>query len=156
MGKSEFIDQLRRALNGNVPEQEVYRSVQYYNEYFENNKRSGKSEEQTAEELGSPKLIAKSIIASMGTPRQNDYSDAYDADYDNSSPFGGMGYEERYTSERFTLPWWKKAGLVLMGLIIVIGIVFLISGLLTLFIKIAVPIIIIYLIYYGIRTIFKI
>ena len=62
MRKAEFIETLEKRLEGEVSDREIESSVRYYDKYFEEAKRNGQSEEEIAQELGSPLLIAKTII----------------------------------------------------------------------------------------------
>ena len=62
MTKEQFIMELEQCLQGEVSAYELSDSLTYYRQYFEDEIRNGKSEEQVVEELGSPRLIARSII----------------------------------------------------------------------------------------------
>lgn len=59
MTKKEFLSQLQDSLEGNIPKNEIAGNLQYYSDYFS---QSGKSETEVCEELGDPRLIARSII----------------------------------------------------------------------------------------------
>lgn len=62
MTKQEFLAQLQRALNGKIGNKEAAAFVDYYQEYIEIETRKGRSQQDIMEELGSPRLIAHSII----------------------------------------------------------------------------------------------
>jgi len=64
MNKIEFIEQMRRSLSSIDDYTYVNDTIAYYENYIESRIRMGKSEEQVMEELGDPRLIAKSICAS--------------------------------------------------------------------------------------------
>lgn len=66
MTKKEFLNGLWRALAGKMESDEVQKHVAYYQEYIEIQVRKGMSEEQVIEELGTPALIAKSILTAAG------------------------------------------------------------------------------------------
>ena len=66
MTKKEFIHELREALDGMVPPSVVDENVSYYEEYFISQKNLGKTEEEICEELGNPRLLAKSILEARG------------------------------------------------------------------------------------------
>lgn len=72
MTKQEFLDELRRALSGEVSSESVMDSYRYYSNYIEDEMRNGKSEEQVVEELGRPAWIARSIIAAQSGERDAD------------------------------------------------------------------------------------
>lgn len=61
MTKSEFLTELHRILNGRLGSVEAAPHVEYYQEYIEIEVRGGRTEEEVIDELGSPRLIAKSI-----------------------------------------------------------------------------------------------
>ncbi len=64
MTKQEFVDTLRRSISGVDDYNFVNETVEYYQDYIEKNLRMGRSEVDIMNELGDPKLIAKSILAS--------------------------------------------------------------------------------------------
>lgn len=67
MTKQEFISVLQKSLGGKVSSLEIVSQTDYYNEYIETQIRLGRAEEDVLLELGDPRLIAKSIIAAMGS-----------------------------------------------------------------------------------------
>lgn len=77
MTKYEFLKELREALEGQVPMNEIDDSISYYRDYFSRQEAGGRSEQEILEELGSPRLIAKSIIETKGG-EQIYYEDAYE------------------------------------------------------------------------------
>ena len=76
MTKYEFLKELREALEGQVPMSEIEDSISYYRDYFSRQEADGRSEQEILEELGSPRLIAKSIIETKGG-EQIYYEDTY-------------------------------------------------------------------------------
>ncbi len=62
MNRVEFIRQLRVALSGSVNFNIIEENVRYYEDYIDMEIKKGKSEEQVLLELGSPRLIAKTIV----------------------------------------------------------------------------------------------
>lgn len=66
MRKREFMDELKKALDGNVSTQTYYDTMNYYEDYFKKQKEAGKSEEEICSSLGSARLIAKTIIDTEG------------------------------------------------------------------------------------------
>lgn len=67
MNKLEFVEQMRRSLSSIDDYTYVNDTIAYYENYIESQIRMGKSEEQVMQELGDPRLIAKSICASHVT-----------------------------------------------------------------------------------------
>lgn len=64
MDKQSFIEQLRRSLSSLSDYTFVNDTIAYYENYIDSQIRGGKTEAQVMQELGDPRLIAKSIIAS--------------------------------------------------------------------------------------------
>ena len=62
MDKTEFMDKLRRALNGNISPSMVQDNVSYYEDYIDSEIRKGKTEKEVMDMLGDPRLIARTII----------------------------------------------------------------------------------------------
>lgn len=91
MNKKEFLDLLRRSLEGEVDNRILEQNINYYSEYISSH--SVKSEEEVIEEIGDPRLIAKTIIDTERLPyeeanRRNDYGN-----YNNKGDY------DRYTEE---------------------------------------------------------
>ncbi len=85
MDKKQFINELVDALAGEVPSQVISENVNYYRNYFvEESAKSHRSEKEIIEELGSPRLIARSII------------DAYQAEH---GPYSGDSSEKSTTTD---------------------------------------------------------
>ncbi len=63
--KESFIKEISDALSGRVPADKYYEVIHYYESYFKDELKKGRSEEQICTSLGSPRLIAKSIIESQ-------------------------------------------------------------------------------------------
>lgn len=79
MTKAEFLDALRMKLAGEVPASEIEHTIRYYDEYISEAVNSGKPEPQVMEELGSPLLIAKTIIDTSGMQEENHTRRAYES-----------------------------------------------------------------------------
>lgn len=77
MTKYDFLKELREALEGQVPLSEMEDSISYYKDYFSRQEANGRTEREILEELGSPRLIAKSIIETKGG-EQIYYEDTYE------------------------------------------------------------------------------
>ena len=117
MNRDDFIEKLRISLNGRVDPQTVNENLEYYNEYISIQMREGKSERQVLEELGDPRLLAKSIITASGASRdEEDYEDDAGAYHD------GPEYYNTGAVRVKKIPGWVE-------LVIVLAIIFLILGL---------------------------
>ena len=93
----DFFRELEESLRGEVPESEIRDSLNYYRQYFEEQKAMGYSEREIVTSLGSPRLIARSIIdareAVSGQDRQADYG-GQDSYY-NGGQSGRYGGSQR-------------------------------------------------------------
>ena len=96
MTQIEFVTELEQALRGNVEERIIQENVRYYNDYISEQRAAGKSEEEIFASLGSPRLIAKTIIdtsgeaSTQGNSRAGSYN--YSTGSDDSST-GGDGWK---------------------------------------------------------------
>ena len=62
MTKKQFLEELKTSLEGMVSPMVVQQNMNYYENYISEQIRNGKSEQDVLNELGNPRLIAKSII----------------------------------------------------------------------------------------------
>lgn len=77
MNKIEFVEQMRRSLSSIDDYTYVNDTIAYYEHYIESQMRMGKSEELVMRELGDPRLIAKSILASHASENETQESGTY-------------------------------------------------------------------------------
>ena len=98
MTKEQFMMELEQSLQGEVSAYELSDSLTYYRQYFEDEIRNGKSEEDVIREVGSPRLIARSIIDAHG----NEGAASGNAGYEDSDYREGSysKYGSSYDSER--------------------------------------------------------
>lgn len=92
MRKDEFLQTLRRALNGNVPPRVVEENVRYYDGYISDEVRKGRSEEEVIEEIGDPRLIARTIEDTTDGAGEGEFVDD-DSSYSQSSSRTERGYD---------------------------------------------------------------
>ena len=76
MSKEEFLDTLRKVLARELSESEVADNINYYWNYIEQQIASGKTEEQVLQELGDPRLIARTILQVDEKREEEPYQDA--------------------------------------------------------------------------------
>lgn len=62
MSKEEFLKTLGRRLAQTLPQDQVTGHIRYYDQYIEEQKAAGRTEQQVLEELGDPLLIARTIM----------------------------------------------------------------------------------------------
>ena len=63
MTKRQFMEELRSSLEGMVSQVVIQENMNYYEDYINEQIRNGKNEQDVLNELGSPRLIARSIIS---------------------------------------------------------------------------------------------
>lgn len=81
MKREDFFNELEECLKGEVTEAEYMDAVAYYRDYFRDQMAAGRSEEDISQELGSPRLIARSIIeANEAAQNTGGFGGYYDAD----------------------------------------------------------------------------
>lgn len=112
MDRGEFLSLLRESLEGFIPREEVEKNIGFYRNYFE---ESAKSDGEVIEELGDPRLIAKTIIdaykASKG-PMADYYTEQARSEYSRErSETYDDSRQERNTSYQYgkKIMWYHKA-----------------------------------------------
>lgn len=127
MDRAEFLTVLRESLEGNIPQAEMEENLRYYREYFE---QSDKSDRETVEELGDPRLIARTVIdayrASKGPmadyyteQARNEYSRSQSREYRREEQAEGYRSERGFLNK---LLGWLIA-LAVLVIVLVVGIV---------------------------------
>ncbi len=110
MTKEEFLGELRSSLSGNVSAQVINDNLGYYENFINTEIRKGRSEEDVFEELGNPRLLAKTII---------DTADSSDRRTVGSGEESDEGTTERTST---VLPWWAIL-FIIFGIMILIFVV---------------------------------
>lgn len=140
MTRIEFMDSLRRALEGSLTSSTVNENMRYYEEYFDMQIRSGQSEEEVVNSLGDPRLLAKTIIEAAKYQARNYGGDTpeYDEVYEDGSQGGKQAGERGHSSPHvYRLPGWLLIALCVVIFFVVIGIV---GTVLSVLLPIAVPV----------------
>jgi hypothetical protein len=151
MNKYEFIDRLKVALEGEVSEITINENITYYSNYIDNEVNKGKSESMVLQELGDPRLIAKTIIDTNTISKSNG---TYTYSNENEEPIGKEDRKKGFSAEydqqdgwdiRFgnikLNTWYGKALLV----ILVIIILFVLGNIAIALLPVIIPIIIAFL-----------
>lgn len=139
MTKSEFLEKLRQALGNDLTGSVIQENVDYYNQYINDEVRSGRSEAEVISELGDPWVIAQTIIdTTENRAKSTQQSSFYEPN--------GAAYDQQ-SSQRADAPGRKglwKLILVLLGIIgVLIAIVAVIGGIISFIAPILVPVLII-------------
>ena len=120
MSKHEFLEKLRQALTGKVSSSVVAENINYYEDYINVEVRKGRSEEEVLNQLGDPRLIARTIVETSGGSQSSE------------GTRGGSGtYYERSAKEnenslrrRVRIPGWMALILLLFVVVLVLSFVF--------------------------------
>lgn len=96
MDKNEFLEKLAKALAGQVPTSVIEENIEYYSSYISGEVQKGTPLQQVLEELGDPRLIAKTIIDANGGG--NDMAGFYE---DSTNGRGESYRPEREQEDRF-------------------------------------------------------
>ena len=97
MNKKEFLDILYEQLSGQMPEGNVAAHVQYYRNYIEDAVTQGRTETEVLNELGDPRLIARTLLDTDSTASGNPQTTG-----SYSEPYTDNSYAVSYT--HLTLP----------------------------------------------------
>ena len=174
MSKNEFIQGLEAALSGNVPPETVRENLIYYRDYIRTELEKGRTEQDIMDELGDPRLIARTIMDT--TPGAEDgafesyhfrgffgegsqtgsYSQgsgcSQDSSYSQNDGYtqgsGSRGHVHYYDLNKW---YWKLALVVLLFL--VISVVFsIMGGVFYLLIRFSGPILMCLIIYWLVKN----
>lgn len=85
MSREEFLKQLKESLSMSLEKDAINAQLDYYDKYISDEIKNGKSEKEVLEELGDPRLIAKTIktVSTNDSPAaknessNNNYNDNY-------------------------------------------------------------------------------
>ncbi len=157
MIKSKFIDGLRTALTGELPDTEVENNIRFYEDYIKS-KSINNREEEIIEQLGDPRLIAKTIIETYqishgplynGSRHDRAYQDTQTTDGNSYKDYRGNSESNDYGGGfkfgiNSSLTWYQK--LIILFVAVILFLIILIVGgiLLRLFFTIGIPLLIIY------------
>lgn len=118
MNRFEFIKELREALSGSVSAKVIAENEAFYRKYIEDELQKGRSEAAIMEELGSPRLIANTIIDTTAPEAETEEYTEY-MEYSEDKQPEGTGQKVFHFSG-----WW----LLLILIIIIVLVISLIAG----------------------------
>ena len=120
MNKQEFLEKLRQALTGRVPSSVVTENIKYYEDYINVEVRKGRSEEEVLNQLGDPRLIARTIAeTSEGSRRAESRRGSSHSHYERSA-----GENPDSLGRRIRIPGWVILILLLVVVMVVLSFVF--------------------------------
>lgn len=162
---NEFLQELRQALIGEVPAEEISSNLRYYEGYM-NEQRGSKSEEEITAALGDPRLIARTIIDTYQLSHGNQKHFTYESNPGQERNYSNTAYnnysqepEQSRTSNSgdnrygrkpgvyiFGMPGWLLTVIVVFILMVVFSLVFWIGGIvIRLLFRFGLPLLLIYL-----------
>lgn len=95
MNREEFLQGLQKSLSGNVPPQVVRENLQYYQDYISTEQQKGRTEADIMEELGEPRLIARTIMDTTPGAEEGGYEEyrgAFSGNAYGGNAYGGSSY----------------------------------------------------------------
>lgn len=133
MTRQEFIEELRIALQGKISQNRVNEHLKYYDNYIMEEARKGRTEQQVIEQLGDPRLIAKTLINTSDNSKE---------------PYTEYSYKNEDIQKEFNLRgtklnnWLRKILLV----VIAVGIILVIARVVAFLLPIVVPVVLVLLV----------
>ena len=128
MNKTEFLDILYNQLSGQMPEGSVAAHVQYYRNYIEDEQQKGRTETDILNDLGDPRLIARTLLdteVGAGNPQNGStYSaiyneaDSYYNKYDSSD--SARGHVKKHSFKLDLSTWYGKVAVILIAAVILL------------------------------------
>lgn len=89
MNREEFLEILNTQLQGEIPSTEVSQHLAYYDRFIQQKISQGQTEDQVLEELGDPRLIAKTLIDTEDIPNIQGFRQSFAYSAEESAPAGG-------------------------------------------------------------------
>lgn len=128
MSKTEFLDILYNQLSGQMPEGSVAAHVQYYRNYIEDEQQKGRTETDILNDLGDPRLIARTLLdteVGVGNPQNGStYSAIYneaDSDYNEyDSSDSARGHVKKHSFKLDLSTWYGKVAVILIAAVVLL------------------------------------
>ena len=127
MNRQEFLETLRSQLAGQMQEGKAAAHIRYYEDYIQSQVRGGCSEQEVLEQLGDPRLIAKTLIDTDDGSIQEDYGEysSYGSSYGNEAE---PPQQEKAWKKVIDLSTWHGKAVVIAGAVLVIILLVLVIG----------------------------
>ncbi len=149
MNREEFLQKLQEALSGEVPPEVVRDNLQYYSSYIHAERQKGRGEAEIMDELGDPRLIARTIMDTTpggGSGEFPEYHslfgfDAFgsadsDEEVGSRDGYGGMGGRSHTKVRYYDLSKWYWR---LLAVLIFIGIFMFVAAIITGILTLLIP-----------------
>lgn len=136
MKSSDFLLQLKKALENDLSVSKVQEQVEYYRSYIKDEVKNGKTEAEVLDMLGDPWAIAKTILMEE---EMNGSKESIEQE-----PSEQQSTEHKRNIRIFGLDtWWKKALLILGVVAVIFLIISAILGIVSFLLPIILPIVLI-------------
>lgn len=128
MSKTEFLDILYNQLSGQMPEGSVAAHVQYYRNYIEDEQQKGRTETDILNDLGDPRLIARTLLdteVGAGNPQNGSTYSATcneaDSDYNEyDSSDSARGHVKKHSFKLDLSTWYGKVAVILIAAVVLL------------------------------------
>lgn len=122
MTKREFLDKLKESLEGEVSPTEMNNQLRYYEGYISEQETGGKSEAEILQELGDPRLIARTIIEMAEVQEQaGDNENYYEGQAEHHETYEGTKIFGFDLSNRFSR--YLFIAVVVLLVLLILGVV---------------------------------
>lgn len=147
MTKQEFIEGLRRSLSSINDYTFVNDTISYYENYIESQIRMGKTEADVMEELGDPRLIAKSIKATRVSEEDENEQNFSQEAYTEKHHFPKTMFS--FNGKEIRMPSWLVKTIAIIILMVVFFLVFTVLRWLSPFIFMGLVAYFVYKVFFG-------
>ena len=128
MSKTEFLDILYNQLSGQMPEGSVAAHVQYYRNYIEDEQQKGRTETDILNDLGDPRLIARTLLdteVGAGNPQNGStysaiYNEAYSDYNEYDSSDSARGHVKKHSFKLDLSTWYGKVAVILIAAVVLL------------------------------------
>lgn len=95
MSREEFLKQLKEALSMSLEKVAINEQLDYYDKYISDEVKKGRTEKEVINELGDPRLIAKTI-KTINNKENISFNNSNDYNYNNDNNYGSYGSYDNY------------------------------------------------------------
>ncbi|MBQ7797328.1 MAG: hypothetical protein IJ374_12350 [Lachnospiraceae bacterium] len=161
MSKEEFLQELREALAGDVPETVIRDNVSYYGSYLSQEMAKGRTVDEIVAEIGEPFILAKTIIEhseasgeTIGEDNYGSYRETYSESRSQNQSYGSGQNERPFSNMHYIdLNKWYWKLLAVIILFFVVTLVFnIVGGIFALLLRFAGPLMMVFLLYWFIKN----
>ena len=122
MNRAQFLEVLRSQLTGKMYAERVEAHLRYYEDYIQSQVRGGRSEEEVLEELGDPRLIARTLRDTDTSSGEEIYEEVYtssDSGHNGaySEQEGGRARHRQYRLDLTT--WYGKVIVIAVAALVI-------------------------------------